>query len=344
MPNWPLEGDWHDYSTLKFSPHASVPLYASEVGRVSAPSLASIRRFMSEADLWPEGFDPAVTTPGKTAWPPMWQYRSVGGSWDKVGKLERYCDPKSAEDLIRVLGTAHGDYLRDRVERQRRGVPDGKPDGSRRCWGNMVWRLNDSWPIIYWAVIDYYLEPKIPYYDLRRSYDPILVSFEQTRDEIFVWVVNDSPQPVTGTLSVSRRTFEGNTRGRLTAEVELEPGQAKRCLATTDFGPVVMRSEFLQANFAGREVTQLLIGERYLHLPPAGLTARVVDGKIEIATKAFARQVTLTAQRVSGAVFEDNFFDVPPGQKRTIAVVDAAGGRQITVGTLNGDAVQLNWR
>ena len=84
-----------------------------------------------------------------------------------------YCDPKSAAELIRVLGTAHGDYLRDRVERQRRGVSDGSPvplgaASNRRCWGNMVWRLNDSWPIIYWSIIDYYLEPKIPYYYLRR--------------------------------------------------------------------------------------------------------------------------------------------------------------------------------
>ena len=49
-------------------------------------------------------------------------------------------------------------------------------------------------------------------------------------------MVNDSAQPVAGTLTVSRRTFGGNTRGTLTAEVSLEPGQAKRCLSTTDFG------------------------------------------------------------------------------------------------------------
>jgi len=341
VPNWPLQGDWHDYSTLKFAPHASVPLYASEVGRVSAPSLASMKRFLGPEDLWPEGFDPAVTTPGRAAWPPMWQYRSVGGSWDKVGKLEQYCDPKSAGDLIRVLGTAHGDYLRDRVERERRGVPDGGPEGNRRCWGNMVWRLNDSWPIIYWSIIDYYLEPKIPYYYLRRSYDPILVTFEQTRDEIFVWVVNDSPEPVVGTLTVQRRTFDGKTRGRMEAKVELRPGEAKRCLSTTDFGPVVMRKEFLQAGFAGREVTQLLIGERYLHLPRAELKVRQVGGKIEIATKNFARQVTLEMDGVTGAVFEDNFFDMPPGQERTLEILNAAGGRELIVRALNDEPIRL---
>ena len=168
VPNWPLEGDWHDYTTLTYSPHASVPTYASEVGRVSTPSLASMRKFLSEDDLWPKDFSPAIRKPGQAAWPEMWQYRSVGGSWDKIGAIEQYCDPATAEELIRVLGTAHGEYLRDRVERERRGAPDGAPDGNRRCWGNMVWRLNDSWPIIYWSVIDYYLEPKIPYYFLRR--------------------------------------------------------------------------------------------------------------------------------------------------------------------------------
>jgi len=122
VPNWPLEGDWHDYSTLKFCPEASVPLYASEVGRVSAPSLSSMKKFITDDDLWPEGFSPVIRKPGQAAWPAMWQYRSVGGSWDKVGRLEQFCEPATAEDLIRVLGTAHGEYLRDRVERERRAA------------------------------------------------------------------------------------------------------------------------------------------------------------------------------------------------------------------------------
>ena len=115
VSNWPLEGDWHDYSTLWFSPQASVPLFASEVGRVSVPSLRSMRNHMSEEDLWPKGFDPRIRVPGQAAWPPMWQYRSVGGSWDKIGPIEQYADPDSAESLIRVLGTAHGEYLGRRV-------------------------------------------------------------------------------------------------------------------------------------------------------------------------------------------------------------------------------------
>jgi hypothetical protein len=341
VPNWPLEGDWHDYTTLKFAPEASVPLYASEVGRASAPSLSSMRLFLSEEDLWPEGYSPAIRTPGRAAWPPMWQYRSVGGSWDKVGRVGDYCDPATAGELIRVLGMAHGEYLRDRVERERRGVPDGAPDGNRRCWGNMIWRLNDSWPIIYWSAIDYYLEPKIPYYFLRRAYDPVLISFEQTPDQIAVWVVNDSPEPVSGKLEVQRLRFDGNPRGQLETQVKVGPGQAKRCLVTTDLGPIYLRNELLHATFGAREATYLLIGERYLHLPNAKLTARATSGRIEIATNVFARAVTLEMNAVTGAVFEDNFFDMVPGQKRTIEVMNSAGGRAVTISALNAAPVRV---
>jgi hypothetical protein len=271
----------------------------------------------------------------------MWQYRSVDGSWDKIGRIEQGCDPASAGDLIRALGTAHGEYLRERVERERRGVPDGGPDGRRRCWGNLVWRLNDSWPIIYWSVLDYYLEPKIPFYFLRRAYEPVLVSFERTPDRIAVWVVNDSPEPVSGTLTVSRRQFTGAARGRLEAEVSLGPGEAKRCLVATDLGPINLRSEFLHAAFAGKEATYLLIGERYLHLPSAKIAARITDKGIEVSTDIFARQVTVEMRGVTGAVFEDNFFDLPPGSKRTIRILNPAGGRELLVRALNAEPVRL---
>ena len=248
--NWPLEGDWHDYTTINFAPQASVPLFGSEVLRASVPSLASMRRFLSEEELWPKGFDPAIRKPGQPAWPPAWSYHSTGiATWDRIGEIEDFCDARSAEELIRVIGTAHGEYLRDRIERERRGVPDGAPDGNRRCWGNIVWRLNDSWPMIYSSVIDYYLEPKIAYYFLRRAYEPVLVSFERTEDRICAWVVNDSPDPVAERLVVDRLGFDGKSRGRLEVTAEVPAGQSKRCLDLAELGEISLRSEFLRATF-----------------------------------------------------------------------------------------------
>lgn len=348
VPNWPLEGDWHDYTTLTFSPQASVPTYASEVGRVSSPSVASLRRYMSPQEIWPKNFDARTTEPGRAAWPPMWQYRSVDGAWDKIGPVQNYPDPVSAEDLVRVLGTAHGEYLRERVERERRGTPDGAPDGNRRCWGNMVWRLNDSWPIAYWSVIDYYLEPKIPFYFLRRAYAPVLLSFERTPDRIALWVTNDSPAPVKGRLSVRRVDFSGKIMGTLTRDVELAPGDSRRCIDLTELGPVKLRNEFLQADLGAEQATMLLIAERDLHLPRASLKVRPGGGAngsvVEISCDVFARQVKLEIPGKSGAVFEDNFFDLAPGQTRTIRLIDPAGGDQLNVSALNARPVTVGLR
>jgi beta-mannosidase len=198
--------------------------------------------------------------------------------------------------------------------------------------------------MIYSSVIDYYLEPKHAYYFLRRAYEPVLVCFERTADRIHVWVVNDSSQSVTGILAVERMSFDGKSQGKLQANVAVKPGEARRCLDTTELGEISLRSQFLHATFADRDVTCLLIGERYLHLPQAHLTVRRVDHRIEIATDAFARQVTLQFEGVTGGVFEDNFFDLVPRQKRTVAVIDAKDGRQLSVRALNAEPVQIAFK
>ena len=158
---------------------------------------------------------------------------------------------------------------------------------------------------------------------------------------ICVWIVNDSPERAAGTLVVSRRRFGGECTGELRAPVELAPGEGRRCLDVTDLGPISLRHEFLLAEFNGLSATCLLIGERYLHLPPAKLTARAVDGlQIEIAADTFARQVALEAPGTSGAAFDDNYFDLPSGRRR-IGILNSAGAQEIAVRALNAPEVRV---
>ena len=170
----------------------------------------------------------------------------------------------------------------------------------------------------------------------------MLVCFERTPDGLAAWIVNDSPEPVAGTLVVTRERLTGEEVGRLSADVEVAPAESKRCLDTVDLGPISLRGEFLRAEFAGRSATCLLTGERYLHLPEATLAIRRMCDGIEVSTDAFARQVTLDVDGASGAVFEDNFFDLPPGGGRMIGVVDPAGGRRVTVRAYNSGPVAVD--
>lgn len=342
--NWPLDGDWHDYTWRGYSHRCAVPAFVSEGGRASTMSLASLRRYLSAEDFWPDAYDPAVRRGGTPAWPPLWQYRSVDGSWVKVGAIEEFCDPKTADELVRVLGTAHGEYLQRTVERYRRGVPDGSPDsGERHCGGYLVWRLSDAWPINYYSVLDYSLEPKIAFYYLRRAFAPVLVSFEQTPDRLAVWVTNDSPELVSGLLVVRRVRFDGIVPGELTAEVALAPGESRRCLDTVDLGPVLLQGELLHARFGDSvEATHLLLGERYLRLPPAALRVRPVPGGLEVTTDGFARQVTLTGEGEPPLVFEDNYFDLMPGHTRVINLLNAGPRRSLIVEALNAGSEQIH--
>ncbi|KAI0136843.1 glycoside hydrolase family 2 protein [Xylariales sp. AK1849] len=55
----------------------------------------------------------------------------------------------------------------------------GRP-GARKCAGVLVWQLNDCWPTMSWAVVDYYLVKKPAFYSIARALEPITVGILRT--------------------------------------------------------------------------------------------------------------------------------------------------------------------
>ncbi|KAF2192876.1 glycoside hydrolase family 2 protein [Zopfia rhizophila CBS 207.26] len=47
--------------------------------------------------------------------------------------------------------------------------------GNRKCGGVLVWQLNDCWPTMSWAVVDYYSVPKPAYYMIKRAMEPVAI-------------------------------------------------------------------------------------------------------------------------------------------------------------------------
>lgn len=47
--------------------------------------------------------------------------------------------------------------------------------GERKCGGVLVWQLNDCWPTMSWAVVDYFLVPKPAYYAIKRAMAPLVI-------------------------------------------------------------------------------------------------------------------------------------------------------------------------
>ena len=341
--NSPHEGDWHDYATIRFMPQSTVPLFTTEVCMVSPYSVNSMRLFMSEEELWPKGFSFKIDKPGKIAWPEAWEYHTTGNGWQKLGSIQDHLDVQNVDDLCRVTGTAHGEYLKERYERQRRGVVDGQPDGNRRSWGAAIWRFNDTWPMIYMSVVDYYLEPKIPYYFLKRACEPVLISFEITPERYCAWVVNDSPAEVNDSLIIELRNFSGKLNKRVAQKVELKAGEAKRVFDLTQFGEIQKRNEYLTGRFGNQTVSQLLWTEKFLNLPDASIQIEKTTDGIILKSDKFVKDVALTIPNTSGAVFDDNYFNLLPGEAKHVKILDSANGTIIKAKGVNSSEVEINF-
>jgi beta-mannosidase len=51
--------------------------------------------------------------------------------------------------------------------------------GDRKCGGALVWQLNDCWPTMSWAVVDYNSVPKPAYYAIKRAMRPIAIGVQR---------------------------------------------------------------------------------------------------------------------------------------------------------------------
>jgi beta-mannosidase len=49
----------------------------------------------------------------------------------------------------------------------------------RKCGGVLVWQLNDCWPTISWAIVDYHLVPKPAYYAIKRAMEPVSIGVQR---------------------------------------------------------------------------------------------------------------------------------------------------------------------
>jgi beta-mannosidase len=54
----------------------------------------------------------------------------------------------------------------------------GSP-GRRQCGGALVWQLNDCWPTMSWAVVDYHRVPKPAYYAIKRAMSPMAIGVQR---------------------------------------------------------------------------------------------------------------------------------------------------------------------
>ncbi len=330
FPNDPAEGDSHSYNHIWYVPGEEFPILFSENTRISPPLIKSLRRVLGD-DIWPrEGFTGRVRSHADRPIPPSWQRLTLGQDFTapRQAAVEDFYDTTDTpEGLIYRMGAAHSMYIRRNVERYRRGKRAAEQTQPRRTMGHYLWKLNDTYPMIYSGVIDSFIEPTMAYYALRRAYEPVLLSFD-IGDHIHLWLVNDTAADLTGSVVVRLfDTARNETLDQFVRPVHVEAGDS-RVVTTLDRFGMFSRQHALYAHLEsqdGKVVTRSIDfadKERRLKFPDPTLSLTQESGAIIVSTNRFARSVELTGVSPDGDdfgwYFSDNFFDLLPFESRRI--------------------------
>lgn len=334
--NDPSIGDTHSYTNTWFVPGSDYPNFVSENLRVTLPVAHSLLRYLRMDKK------PAVTSLMRNGsdypWPEEWNKITSADSWHKIPPVEQFYDAYDFDSMVYRFGAAAGAYLRDSVERYRRGKPVWEAHGARRCQGHFVWKFNTTRPHIYSSIIDYYLEPGIAYYALKRAYEPILVSFEIS-DHVYAWIVNDSVEIVEGNLTLQLFDTEANkVEQEFSVPVRVRSGQSDIICTLDEFGQfqrkMLIVGRLVKANGTHvSTVTTFADIERHLSFPDAKLTLKIDGDELIVGTDRFARCIELSGEKDGdpfGFYFSDNYFDLLPDEVKRIRIKHKGEGGTVT--------------
>jgi hypothetical protein len=305
------------------------PVACTELMRVSGPAVKSVKRWMSEDKLWDDDFVDA-TYPWKKQkdlMPKAWFHR-VGNNLDiKAGPVHEFRDADTPYEMAFKYSAAHAKTFKLEIKRSRMGRPSfsGKPRISN---AHLIWKLFDTWPLIYSAIIDYYLEPFHPYYEAKRSYEPVMCCFD-IRDSITLWLVNDSAQDSSGTIEYGIFTPRTNTFLKLKKiPASMISGESGEIASLDEFGS--FRTEnILYARYIDKKrcidytAIEYVDSDRRLSFPEAKIMLKTEGDTLSVSTDLFARCVELEGNDKGdefGFYFEDNFFDLLPGVTKKIKI------------------------
>ena len=354
-PNDPREGNTHGYTNMWFVPGYDYLNFASEDTRISAPVLHSLQRFMAPEELWPEGYSTLYLHGNRRPFPETWMPYTCAESWKKTGPVEQFYDATDAAGLVYRLGMAESLYYQDTIERQRRGRPASEQTDRRCCGGYIVWKYNDSWPQVYSAKVDYFLEPKHVYYTLRRAYAPLMLSFDFD-SFLYLWAINDTCEPVTGTVELQLYHLEKNEfRKKIVCEITVPPGRSQVAVRLDQAGIRAFRKEHILfatlTDSSGKVLARANAFadiERRLTFPDAKLDVQLQQGALVITTDKFARCVTLSGDAngdAFGWFFEDNYFDLLPGESKVVRILGQhAEGRITAKPWYSTHATTVKWK
>ncbi len=289
--------------------------FVSEYGVIGPCHLDSIREYLPADELRPGS--------------PSWQMHTNMFEKETMPAAIRrhYAEPEglSVEDYV-VYGQMfqaliHGHAMEALRFRKNDPVDD--------CQGALIWSYSDCWGETGWSIIDYYLRRKASYYWFRRACAPVKVIVRQRAGQLVTRLVNDTLQPVTGTVEAGWWRVDGAARETTTHPVTVPPNAmlpvtSSPLAAGHDPQAWVYAAVLRAADGVARDQSiWTLAPHRELALAPADLSVTPLPGGgVQVSSPVYCHAVHVEDH--GHALLSDNWFDLLPGVALHLHVVAEA--------------------
>ena len=310
-PNDPRHGTMHiwDLWNEKDYPHYRDyrPRFVAEFGWQGPPTWSTLVRSLPDSPLTPE-------SPGML----VHQKAAEGNVKLTDGLVAHLPLPNTMPEWHWAMSLNQAIAIRTAVEWFRALQP--------HCMGAILWQLNDCWPVVSWAAVDGYGRKKPLWYAMRAAYAERLLTIQPDGDGLRVHVVNDSSEPVRGSVLIERLAYDGSSRAAAEVAVEVGPRGAASIAVPADVARATEpAAELLRAVLGADTATWFFTDYRDSELPAAVLDARAerVADWVEVTVRAgsLVRDLCLLVDRVDPAAEVDRMLvTLLPGEQATFRI------------------------
>lgn len=315
-------GVWHGKEPFK-NFEKNVSRFVSEYGFQSYPGFSSIKKFSIEEDWFLESdvmhaHQRCMSDEGKDL--------DYGNRLINTYLERNFNTPKDFENYVYVVQALQAKGVKIAVESHRRNRTDNY------CMGTMYWQIDDCWPAASWSSIDYYGKWKALHYQMKKTYNQVLVTSLEKENQLGVYVVSDELNPIENAkIGLQALDFDGNLLWSKTEDITIAPNTSQEYLSVevanllkgTDKKSAYVKMTVSSENEMLSENRYFFEEERNLNLPKAEVKYFLEPSsegyKVTLTTDKFAKYVYLSSDN-DDIFIADNYFDLDAGESKTVII------------------------
>lgn len=279
--------------------------FMSEYGLQGMPDVATFKAVMS-----PEDYKNGTSEAFKNH-----QKHPNGTAYIKTYIERDFKVPKTFEHYVFVSQLQQALGLKIAIESHRRAKPYNM--------GTLYWQLNDCWPVTSWSSIDFFGRKKALQYQVKESFEPVLLSVHQTAQTLELFSSNDELKAYSGEFKLQLISFEGKVlwEHSFTGNIDKNTSQKQYGQSLSLFSNFNLNQAFLKMSFKSSDKIlenihffskpkDLILGQAPI------LFKRISKNTLEIRSSTLKKDVFLSGE---GCEFGDNYFDLLPNTPKYVS-------------------------